>query len=607
MRVTRGDVVVAVGGVGHVSTLTGAARLVVPSTIATAGAAGTTSSSSAPASQGSGGSSGSAPVDAVFPSVTGHVQRLLVTTGERVVAGQSVAVIADDGAMAASVLQARSDLQSARLELAQKQVQDPVRGVPPTPQELNAGRVAVQAAGAKLQRVLAGSPQADLAAARLDVAKATAELGTARAGHPDAVAAAELAVATARQRLALVTGSPSSVDVAVAQLELAKATLDQETLLRPSAAPSPSAVQAADLAIDLAQQHLLDAQAAGVAADLAAARAELAKAHSEKDVLVAATPTPSAAARSAAQLAVDAARRRLDDLLRPPAATVSAARQELARSRADLAVARAAGGGRQIAALKASVAAARGKLSQLLAPPARDVTSAARLDVRKAQADLAVLNQRGAPASAIDLAIARLKVDVGAGRLALAQALTGQLTVVARASGTVTSVLTVPGAAVDPVTPIARVQDLDHLVVTLDLSEFDVSRTRVGDPALVSADALGGREFGGQVLDVALSGADNGGIVSFPVLIGLRSHTGLRPGMSVSSRIIVRRRRAVLRIPVGAVDASGDAPTVMVRNRSGALVQRRVRVGLAGATYVEVRSGLTEGDRILVPSGGGGG
>jgi RND family efflux transporter MFP subunit len=227
------------------------------------------------------------------------------------------------------------------------------------------------------------------------------------------------------------------------------------------------------------------------------------------------------------------------------------------------------------------------------------------MDVRKAQADLAVLRQRGAPASAVDLALARLKVNVAGQRLRLEQQLRDRLLVRANTSGTVTSVLTTAGASADPTTPIARVQDLAHLVVALDLSEFDVGRTRTGAPALITVEALVGKEFGGRVSDVALSGTDNGAIVNFPVLIRLRSHQGLRPGMSVRARVVVRRVRDVVRIPVAAVQ-QGDRPTVMVRGPKGAVVRRPVRLGLTGATYVEVRSGLRPGERVLVAGGGGG-
>jgi HlyD family secretion protein len=599
VAVRRGSVSVTVGGIGHVTTLTGAARLAVPAAPAAGGSSGSSKTSAA-----SSPSSSQAPADAVFPATAGHVTRVLVHVGQFVVAGEPLAILSDDGTLATLALQARSDLATARLELAQKRVQDPLRGQPPTPAELHSGSQSVIAARDKLQRLLGPPLPAEVATARSDLAKAVGDLRAARSGTPAAISAAELAVATAQQRLQTVTGSPSAMDVATAQLELARATLDQENLLTPRAGPGPAAVASADAAIALAQQHLTDAQASGTAAELAAARAELAKAQADRETLFATPPSPTEAARNAAQLAVDAARRRVGDLTSPPAAIVTAARQELAKAQADLATLRNNRSTTGLAAAHAAVAAAKQKLAAL-GHPTRDLVSAARLDLRKAQADVAVLGLRGSPATPTDLALARLKVDVNGQRLALARQMSGRLTILAPATGTVTSLLIAPGAAVDAATAVARVQDLRHLVVLLDLSEFDVGRTRVGTRARVSVDALGGRKIGGRVLDVAMSGNDNGGgIVNFPVTIAVPPGHGLRPGMSVSARLVVSERRGVVRVPTAAVSDYGSNSVVMVGRPGGAPRRRVVELGLQGTHSVEIRSGLRPGERVFVPAGG---
>jgi RND family efflux transporter MFP subunit len=597
----RGDVAITVGGVGHVSTLSGAARLLVPSSPSTAGAGGGAAGSSAGSGAGSGGSP--APADAVFAALSGHVSRVLVTSGQRVVAGQPVAEISDDGTTQTAVDQARGDLGTARLELAQKQLQDPARGVPPTGPELASGRQALLSARAALAQLLRPPRAADVATAQADVAKARADLDNVRGGTAATLSAAQLAVSSAEQRLATVSGAPDPAELAAARLELAKAALDQETLLRPADGPSPQAVSAANLAVAAAQQHLSDAEASGTAGDVATARADLAKAQSERAALDQLPAPATAAARDAAQLAIDAARQRVEALVHPPAATVAAARGEVARAQADLETARAARGAAAVAAAHTGLTAAQRKLAQLEGPPTSAAVQLARADVRKAGAELAVLRQRGAPASAIDLALARLKVDVADQRLRVAQQLARRLTVSATSSGTVTSLLTVPGAPVDPTTPLLRVQDLDHLVVALDLSEFDVARTRVGAPVRIIATALGGREFGGHVLDVAPSGSEAGGIVNFAVLVRLNSRGRLRPGMSVSTRIIVARRRNVVRIPAAAINGEGAAASVTVRTRTSKSLRRHVRLGLTGSQYVEVRSGLRPGERVVVPEG----
>jgi hypothetical protein len=47
---------------------------------------------------------------------------------------------------------------------------------------------------------------------------------------------------------------------------------------------------------------------------------------------------------------------------------------------------------------------------------------------------------------------------------------------------------------------------------------------------------------------------------------------------------------------------SGDQPTAAVRGRDGAFHTRVLHTGLVSSQYVEVRSGVRPGDRVLVPN-----
>ena len=588
VTIDRGTISVTVGGVGRVATLTDAARQAVPTS-------GSGTSTAAPAVS-----------EAVFSPVTAHVTALFIKVGDEVEAGERLAELADDGAAETAVIQARHELASAKLDLAQKRVQDPTRGLPPTPEEVAFARQSIIAAQDQLSR-LTGSPEkADLATAQQELATAAADLEAARAAkdsHPDALAAAEESVIAAERRLQLLTGGPDPADLAAAQLDVAQAQLALETLQLPAAGPTAAQLAAADAGIAAATAALTAAETAvpTVAAAIATAQADLARAQADRAALIVPVAPPSAAALAAARLAVTAAQSRLDRLNHPPADVVSTARAELSRAKADLATLRGTGGKAAVAA-ESSVAAAESRLGRLLDPPP-EVLSAAKADVGRASADLAVLRQRGAPASRTDLALAGLRVQVATEQLRLARRLADRLVVRAPASGTVTSLLTEAGSAVDATTPLARVQDLNNLVVNVALTEFDVSRTRIGSATRIGADALGGRQFTGEVIDVALTGTDSGGVVTFPVIMSIDESTGLRPGMSVSARVVTASVADAVRLPLEAIeDREGRKATVSVRTRSGDVEEREVRLGLVGGAYAEVRSGLRAGEKVVLPA-----
>ena len=286
---------------------------------------------------------------------------------------------------------------------------------------------------------------------------------------------------------------------------------------------------------------------------------------------------------------------------------VTSARLELERARVELRRLRA---GPSLAAREAArqaVDAANARLRQLLSPPLASDVKSARLDIRRADAELAVLRARRGPASATDIALAQLKVDTAKARLSRALAAAGPLTVRAPRAGTVTALLTTVGARVDPTTPVVAMADLDRLEVRVDLSEFDIAMVKQGQKATVSVDALGGESFPGEVLFAALTGTNTGGVVTFPVQVGLTDAPGLKPGMNVSVRIIVANRQNVVQVPLEFVTQDGGEATVMVLDASGQPVARQVKLGLANNKYVEIVKGLRAGERVVLEEPGGGG
>jgi len=158
------------------------------------------------------------------------------------------------------------------------------------------------------------------------------------------------------------------------------------------------------------------------------------------------------------------------------------------------------------------------------------------------------------------------------------------------------------GARVDATTAVASVSDLDNLAVNVNLSEFDVAQVEQGMHANVSVDALGGETFSGTVEFVALTGTDTGGVITFPVRIGLEDSEGLKPGMNTSVRIVVAKKADVVRVPLEAVSTNDeDQAFVTVLDESGQEIEVEVETGLETAERVEIVSGLKAGARVVLP------
>ena len=147
-------------------------------------------------------------------------------------------------------------------------------------------------------------------------------------------------------------------------------------------------------------------------------------------------------------------------------------------------------------------------------------------------------------------------------------------------------------------------------VVEIDgsVDEIDVLRIEVGSAAEVTLDALGGRALSGSVsfIDAAASESGQGGVVSVPVKVRLDMPGDLQipKGLSAVATITVKEVRDVLLVPQRALRGTFGAPTlqVMVGEETNEVP---VVIGESDNFMVVIESGVSEGDMIVVGTGGG--
>ena len=171
----------------------------------------------------------------------------------------------------------------------------------------------------------------------------------------------------------------------------------------------------------------------------------------------------------------------------------------------------------------------------------------------------------------------------------------------------VSSLLTAGGNA----TQILTLGDLSRMFIEARVDEVDLGRIRVGMPVVVTVDAHRGHELDGQVERIAPSGSvDNNGIVTFEVRITVDDPDGLlRPDMTADAKLVLRRVDGALALPQRAFLPAGDGWSVLLVTGAGEAARaqpRPVTLGLSDGLMTQVLSGLAQGDRVLVPSGGAG-
>ena len=193
-------------------------------------------------------------------------------------------------------------------------------------------------------------------------------------------------------------------------------------------------------------------------------------------------------------------------------------------------------------------------------------------------------------------------------------------------------------------TEILRIADMALIEIRVDVSESDIPKVHLGDSAIVTVDAYSTRKFKGLVTQIASS--NNGAasqsalantstdVTNYKVYVRLlpESYSDLlnkgaypfRPGMSASADIQTKTHLNVLSVPINAVTtreindstkkmeagtgnetekavASADEleVVVFVVDKEGLVKKVKVATAIQDINYIEITSGLKEGDNVI--------
>lgn len=143
--------------------------------------------------------------------------------------------------------------------------------------------------------------------------------------------------------------------------------------------------------------------------------------------------------------------------------------------------------------------------------------------------------------------------------------------------------------------------DLTVLRVTASVAEADAADVEKGQAATVTLSATD-TEVAGTVTAVSVSGTTSSNVVTYPVTVTLDEvPDGVRLGASVSVSITTGSAEDALIVPTSAVTTIGNRSTVTVLD-DGAEKSVTVQVGIEGDSGVQITSGLTAGQTVVLRS-----
>lgn len=162
---------------------------------------------------------------------------------------------------------------------------------------------------------------------------------------------------------------------------------------------------------------------------------------------------------------------------------------------------------------------------------------------------------------------------------------------------------------------VGVITDYQHLQVVIQVDELDISKVQKGQNVQITLDALPNQAIQGTVEEIAEEGTASNGVALFDVTISLKNVQNVKSGMTAEAEIKVEDKADALMVPIEAVHqirgrnmvflpSSPEASPNVSPNANGTPSRnlKEVQVGIHNESYIEITSGLQEGDEIILPT-----
>ena len=183
-------------------------------------------------------------------------------------------------------------------------------------------------------------------------------------------------------------------------------------------------------------------------------------------------------------------------------------------------------------------------------------------------------------------------------------------TIRAPISGTITTleleegeIVTSGRSAFSQSPPLMTISDLSQMVVKTYINEVDMEKLKMDQLAEIVSDTYKGRIYQGRVVEISPIGVERDNIISFEIMIEvIDSPPELRPGMSTDVDIITYEEKAVLLVPIEAVQGETTVTATAQVGASASNFKSKQSVQLMSITGKTFNGTVTsvQGGQLLI-------
>ncbi len=139
-------------------------------------------------------------------------------------------------------------------------------------------------------------------------------------------------------------------------------------------------------------------------------------------------------------------------------------------------------------------------------------------------------------------------------------------------------------------------------IIKAEVNETDVVNLKVGQDVDIKLDAYFEDKLNGKITEISPISTNIGGVVSFELIVKPEIENGpkLLYGLSASLDITTPGVEDVLYVPIQSVLEEDGKSYVSIPGEDGTINKTEVTTGVFNYDFIEIKSGISEGDIILI-------
>jgi HlyD family secretion protein len=152
---------------------------------------------------------------------------------------------------------------------------------------------------------------------------------------------------------------------------------------------------------------------------------------------------------------------------------------------------------------------------------------------------------------------------------------------------------------------IIAICDVSEMKVEIKVHETWISKIQLGQEAKITVDAVPNKTFTGKVTKKApladKTGRWTSNVKVYTTDVTIEgTHDSFKSGMTGNVEVLIDELQDVLCVPIQSVVTEADETKVCYVTTNNRLEKREVETGLFNDDFVEIRTGLTEGEKVLL-------